>query len=48
MLPIDAYHVYWDAGYLLSGNFELLAAINSFDQFFYTVNDLTAGDLYKF
>ena len=25
MLPIDEYNVYWDAGYLLSGTFELKA-----------------------
>ena len=35
MLPIDSYKVYWDKGYLLSGNFELKAVINSYDQYFY-------------
>jgi hypothetical protein len=36
MLPILSYRVYWDAAYLLSGNFALLSEIESFDQFFYT------------
>ena len=31
MLPIDGYNVYWDAGYLLSGNFVLKAQLNSYD-----------------
>lgn len=35
MLPIDSYKVYWDAGYLLQGRFELLATINSYDHYFY-------------
>ena len=48
MLPIVAYNVYWDANYLLSENFELLATINSFDQFFHTVDGLNAGDLLRF
>ena len=37
MLPIIAYRVYWDAGYLLPGNYELLATVNSYDQYFYVV-----------
>jgi predicted phage tail protein len=31
MIAIDSYNVYWDAGYLLSGDFELIAQINSYD-----------------
>jgi hypothetical protein len=48
MLPIDSYLVYWDAGYILEGEFELLATINSFDHYFYAAIDLTAGTYYSF
>ena len=48
MLPIDGYNVYWDAGYLLSGNFVLKERLNSYDQFSYAADGLTAGTLYKF
>ena len=48
MLTIDQYRVYWDAGYLLSGNFELKALINSHDQFHYEVQGLQPGTLYRF
>jgi hypothetical protein len=48
MLPIDKYNVYWDAGFLHSGNFELLAQINSYDQFHFKVERLTTGTLFNF
>ncbi len=48
MIPIDSYLVYWDAGYILEGEFELLATINSFDQYFYAAIDLTGGTYYSF
>lgn len=47
-LPIDAYRVYWDAGYLLSGNFELLATINSYEKTSYEATNLEPGKLYRF
>ena len=31
MLPIIAYRVYWDAAYLIAGNFALLSEIDSYD-----------------
>jgi hypothetical protein len=48
MLPIFAYRVYWDAAYLISGNFALLSEIDSYDQFFYTAESLQPGLLYTF
>lgn len=48
MLPIDKYNVYWDAGFLNSEKFELLAQINSYNQFHFKVKSLTAGTLYNF
>lgn len=48
MLPILSYRVYWDAGYLLEGNFVLLTEINAFDHFFYRVDSLVAGHRYQF
>jgi hypothetical protein len=48
MLPIDSYKVYWDAGYILEGEFELLSTINSFDHYFYAAIDLTPGTYYSF
>lgn len=48
MLPIDSYKVYWDAGYLLQGRFELLSTINSYDHYFYEAKDLTPGIYYSF
>jgi hypothetical protein len=48
MLQIDSYKVYWDAGYILEGEYELLATINAFDHYFYTAMDLTSGTYYSF
>lgn len=49
MLPVDKYNVYWDAGYILEGDFVLLAEIKAFDQFFFTTDDtLMPGMYYKF
>ena len=31
MLPVDSYRVYWDAGYLLSGDFVLLDEVFAFN-----------------
>ncbi len=49
-LPIDAYQVYWDAGYLLDGDFVLLETIRAYDHNFYQteIELLIAGHLYKF
>jgi hypothetical protein len=48
MLPIDAYNVYWDAGYILEGQFKLLATIDSYDHYFYEALDLVPGAYYSF
>jgi len=48
MLAIDSYKVYWDAGYLLSGQYKLKAEINSYDHYFYEAEDLTPGVYYSF
>lgn len=48
MLAIDAYNVYWDAGYILEGEFVLLATINSYDHYFYEAVELTPGTFYSF
>jgi hypothetical protein len=47
-LPIDSYRVYWDKGFLLKGQYELLAEINSYDHYFYEAEDLTLGVYYSF
>ena len=46
MLPIDAYNIYWDRGYLLQ--FEKLATVSAFDHYFYEAVDLVPGVLYAF
>lgn len=48
MLPVDSYRVYWDAGYLLSGDFVLLDEVFAYNQNFLVVNNLSPGTLYKF
>jgi hypothetical protein len=48
MLPVDSYRVYWDAGYLLSGDFVLLDEVFAFNQNFLVIKNLTPGVLYKF
>jgi hypothetical protein len=48
MLPVDSYRVYWDAGYLLSGDFVLLNEVFAFNQNFLMVKNLTPGVKYKF
>lgn len=48
MLPIDSYNIYWDAGYLLEGKFQLLATINSFDHYFFEAENLTPSVYYSF
>lgn len=48
MLPVDSYNVYWDAGYLLSGNFVLLSQVNAYNQFFFDIENLAPGELYTF
>lgn len=48
MLPILSYKVYWDAGYLLSGNYELLETISSYDHYFYEAKNLQPGVFYSF
>ncbi len=47
-LPVDSYKIYWNEGYLSSGSFTLLATVNSFDQTFYTIDNLETGVEYKF
>jgi len=48
MLPVDSYKVYWDAGYLLSGDFVLLSEVFAFNQPFLVVKNLTPGVKYRF
>jgi len=48
-LPILSYKVYYDASYLLSGQFTLLDTVTSYDQFFYRTADiLVPGKRYRF
>lgn len=47
-IDIDSYKIYWDSAELSSGNFELLATVDSYDQVFYTAEGLTAGKYYRF
>lgn len=46
MLPISAYIVYWDAGYLL--DFVKLAEVDSYDHYFFEAEFLTPGVFYSF
>lgn len=48
MLPIDSYKIYWDEGYLSSGEFKLLDTLHSFEHNFYEAKNLVPGKLYKF
>jgi hypothetical protein len=49
MLPVDSYKVYWDAGYILEGDFVFLAEISAYDHYFFTTSDdLMPGHFYKF
>lgn len=49
MLPVNSYRVYWDAGYILEGDFVFLAEITAYDHYFFTTSDdLMPGMYYKF
>jgi hypothetical protein len=47
-LPLLEYRVYWDAGYLLDGDFVQLDSIYAFNHNFFRAENLIPGQLYRF